>query len=123
MTRDWPTATELKALKRSDPDRCVAALASIEERCGTAADARTIASWILDEHTADRQELQKGEVLWMRYPDPEDPDFGALAPTDIARLGADSCHDAMLSNRDIVRRGLQAAGLVMPSIYQRGDGR
>ena len=50
----------------------------------------------------------------MRCPDPEDPDFGAVATCDITRLGADSYRDAMPSNRDTLRRGLQAAGLVMP---------
>lgn len=83
-------------------------------RAGKGDSARTIKGWMLDPQSPEKEELQKGEILWMHFPDPEDPDYGALAPGDIARLGADSYHDAMQSNRDIFRRGLQAAGLIMP---------
>ena len=76
--------------------------------------ARTIKGWTLDPRTTDQTELQKGEMVWFRYPDPADPDYGVLAPGDVARLGADSYQDAMSSNREIFRRGLTPAGVITP---------
>ena len=40
MTRDWPTAVELKDLKATDPDRYRRALDSIAERRGVAPEVR-----------------------------------------------------------------------------------
>ena len=76
--------------------------------------ARSIAGWIIDQGTADQAPMAPGEVLWLRYPDPEDPDYGVLAPVDVARLGADSYAEAMGSNRDLFRRGMTPAGVIMP---------
>lgn len=77
--------------------------------------ARTVAGWKLD---ADRgtggETLPPDEVIWFRYPDPEDPDYGALPPAGVARLGADSYRDAMVANRDIFRRGLRADAIITP---------
>ena len=75
---------------------------------------RSIAGWWLDRRSATEEKLDPREVLWMRYVDPDDPDYGVLAPSDIARLGADSYQEAMQSNRNTFRRGLKASALVMP---------
>ena len=72
---------------------------------------RTIAGWKLDDN---EETLTPDEVLWLRYPDPEDPDYGALPPAAIARLGADSYRDAMAANQDIFKRGLRADAIITP---------
>lgn len=84
------------------------------ERASEGDSARTIKGWFLDPGQSTEAHLPKGEMLWLRYPDPNDPDYGVLAPTDIAKLGADSYQDAMSSNRDMFRRGLTPAGMVLP---------
>lgn len=91
----------------------------IEKAEPTDVSARTVRAWTLDPDTAQKQELQRGEILRLRYPDPNDPDYGALAPVDIARLGADSYQDAMAANRAIFRGGLKASGIVVPPEEQQ----
>lgn len=77
---------------------------------------RTVAGWTLDAALGmggDR--LAPEDVVWLRYPDPEDPDYGALAPAAVARLGAESYTAALRANRDIFRRGLRADAIVTPT--------
>lgn len=79
------------------------------------AQFRTVAGWTLDSAIAGGgTPLTAGEVIWFRYPDPEDPDYGALAPAAVARLGADSYTSALRANRDIFRRGLRADAIATP---------
>lgn len=75
---------------------------------------RSIAGWTLDRNSASRRDLTPGEVLWFRYVDPADPDYGVLSPLSVARLAADAYTAAMKSNRDLFKRGLAAAGMVVP---------
>lgn len=75
-----------------------------------------VAGWILDKGRGSTR-LAADEVIWFRYPDPTDPDYGALPPMAAARLGADSYTAAMRANKNIFDNGINAAGLLMP-----GDG-
>lgn len=73
-----------------------------------------IAGWTLDRGRQTERRLRPGEVLWLRYPDPADPDFGVLSPLAAARLGADSYTAAMRANKAIFDNGIMTAGLVVP---------
>ena len=75
---------------------------------------RSVAGWTLDKGRPGERELTPGEVLWFRYVDPADPDYGVLSPLSVARLAADAYTSAMKSNRDLFRRGLAAAGMILP---------
>lgn len=74
-----------------------------------------IAGFRQDAHTRDRQDLAPDNVIWLRYPDPSDPDYGALTPLDAARLGADVYRFALASNKSIFRNGLAPGGWVTPA--------
>ena len=80
----------------------------------SAQPARTVAGWRKDAGTAGAEVLLPGEIVWMRYPDPDDPDYGALSPAGIAATGAHAYHDALSSNRKLFRDGLRAAGAFLP---------
>lgn len=82
---------------------------------------RSIAGWTLDKNKGTRRDLAPGEVIWFRYVDPADPDYGCLSPLDVARLAADAYTSAMRSNRDLFRRGLAAAGMILPGEGQQFD--
>ena len=75
---------------------------------------RTIAGWVKDDNTPEREEMDPAEVVWFRHPDPEDLDYGTLSPADVAKLGADSYRDAMKSNREIFSKGMRSAGMLVP---------
>lgn len=100
----WLKHGRMRVIKAGDPE----APASKPDQF------RTIGGWWVDKGRKDQQKLDPREVVWFRNVDPNDPDYGALAPADIASLGADSYHDAMRSNRDIFRRGLTPAAVIMP---------
>lgn len=76
---------------------------------------RSIAGWHKDRYTSGSDILTPDEVVWFRYVDPDDLDYGCVAPAEVAKLGADSYRDAMKSNRDIFRRGLTAGGMLLPA--------
>lgn len=76
--------------------------------------ARTVAGWHLDRHTRGAEILTPGEVLWLRYPDPDSPDYGALAPAAVASAGADAYHHALGTNRRLFQHGLMASGAFVP---------
>jgi len=73
-----------------------------------------IGGWVLDPNTTSKQPLAPDEVVWIRYPDPSDPDYGALPPLAAARLGADTYAAAMKSNWAIFSNGLAPGGFVLP---------
>lgn len=75
---------------------------------------RPIAGWTLDAGTSKARALEPEQVIWLRYPDPADPDYGVLPPMAAARLGADSYSAAMKANKAIFDNGINAAGLLMP---------
>lgn len=81
-------------------------------RPGPGDAARTVAGWQLDG--ARGQRLAPADVIWLRYPDPENPDYGALAPAQIAALGSEAYRSAIKSNLDIFRKGLRAAAIITP---------
>lgn len=74
--------------------------------------ARTIAGWKLDG--ARGGTLEAADVVWLRYADPDDPDYGALAPAQVASLGSEAYLQAMRSNLDIFRKGLRAGAIITP---------
>jgi HK97 family phage portal protein len=74
--------------------------------------ARTIAGWKLDGGRG--APIPTADVVWLRYPDPEDPDYGCLAPAQIAALGSEAYGQAMRSNLDIFRKGLRAGAILTP---------
>ena len=45
--------------------------------------ARTIAGWTLDRSKRNPKVLPASDVVWLRYVDPDDPDYGALAPAQL----------------------------------------
>lgn len=73
-----------------------------------------IGGWTLDPNTRGAQKLGVEEIVWVRYADPADPDYGALPPLAAARLGADTYAAAMKSNWAIFSNGLAPGGFVMP---------
>jgi len=73
-----------------------------------------ISGWTQDTDSPAAQELTTGEVVWLRYPDPADPDYGALPPLAAARLGADVYSAAMKNNWAIFANGLAPGGFIMP---------
>lgn len=73
-----------------------------------------ITGWTLDPNTAARRELPADGVMELRFPDPADPDYGALPPLAAARLGADSYAAAMKSNAAIFRNGIRTPGFIGP---------
>ena len=75
---------------------------------------KIIGGWTLDPHTKGAQALAADEVVWVRFPDPADPDYGALPPLAAARLGADTYAAAMKSNWAIFANGLAPGGFVLP---------
>lgn len=79
----------------------------------------SVTGWTLDKNKPGEMPLTAGEVLWMRYPDPNDPDYGALPPMAAARLGADSYTAAMRANKAIFDNGIMAPGMLMPP---KGEG-
>jgi HK97 family phage portal protein len=54
------------------------------------------------------------EIVWHRYPNPID-EFSPLSPLAAARLAADTARDMAVSNQALFKRGLTAAGVVIPS--------
>lgn len=73
-----------------------------------------ITGWTLDPNTAARRDLPADGVMELRFPDPADPDYGALPPLAAARLGADSYAAAMKSNAAIFRNGIRTPGFIGP---------
>ncbi len=73
-----------------------------------------ITGWTLDPNTAARRDLPADGVMEMRFPDPADPDYGALPPLAAARLGADSYAAAMKSNAAIFKNGIRTPGMIGP---------
>lgn len=53
------------------------------------------------------------EIVWHRYPNPID-EFSPLSPLAAARLAADTAHAMATSNQALFKRGLTAAGVVIP---------
>ena len=53
------------------------------------------------------------EIVWHRYPNPID-EFSPLSPLAAARLAADTAHAMATSNQALFKRGLTAAGVVVP---------
>lgn len=85
-------------------------------------DAKTIiAGWVQDANTKEEQKLTPGEVVWYRFPDPLDPDYGALPPLAAARLGADVYRAAMKSNWALFANGYAPGGFVFPPEGQQWD--
>jgi HK97 family phage portal protein len=74
--------------------------------------ARTVAGWKLDGGRG--APIPTADVIWFRYPDPEDPDYGCLSPAQIASLGSEAYGQAMRSNLDIFRKGLRAGAILTP---------
>lgn len=73
-----------------------------------------ITGWTLDANTAGARPVPPGGVVEFRYPDPADPDYGALPPLAAARLGADSYTAAMKANRNIFNNGIKTPGFLGP---------
>ena len=105
--------TELSIVK---PSRMSAIKAEADD------EFRTLAGWWRDQNTPQAMKLAPSEVVWFRHADPNDPDYGALAPADVARLGADSYQEAMTANRNVFGRGLQADGMIVPPDEQGAFG-
>jgi HK97 family phage portal protein len=80
-----------------------------------------VSGWIQDDMTSAKQDLTPGEVLWFRFADPLDPDYGALPPMAAARLGADVYRAAMRNNWAIFANGLAPGGWVFPPEGQTWD--
>jgi HK97 family phage portal protein len=80
----------------------------------TDAPGRSIVGWELDGRKPGEGGLALNECIWLRYPDPEDPDYGTLAPAQVAALGSEAYASALASNRDIFKQGLRAAGAFVP---------
>lgn len=76
--------------------------------------ARSIAGWTLDGGKRGAETLPSADVVWLRYIDPDDPDYGCLAPAQIAALGSEAYGQAMRSNLDIFRKGLRAGAIITP---------
>lgn len=53
------------------------------------------------------------EVIWFRYPNPLD-EYAGLSPLAAGRLAADSHSDAMKSNRNMLKGGMQLGGVISP---------
>ena len=83
-------------------------------KAGAEDAARTIAGWTLDRGKRNAKPLPASDVVWLRYVDPDDPDYGALAPAQIAALGSEAYGQAMRSNLDIFRKGLRAGAIITP---------
>ena len=83
-------------------------------KAGAEDAARTIAGWTLDRGKRNAKPLPASDVVWLRYVDPDDPDYGALAPAQIAALGSEAYGQAMRSNLDIFRKGLRASAIITP---------
>lgn len=75
---------------------------------------RTIGGWTMDAGKRSATPLPAADVVWLRYVDPDDPDYGCLAPAQIAALGSEAYGQAMRSNLDIFRKGLRAGALITP---------
>lgn len=73
---------------------------------------RTVAAWILDNRKPDP--IPAADMIWLRYSDPDDPDYGAMAPAQVAALGSEAYGQAMRSNLDIFRKGLRAGAMITP---------
>lgn len=54
-----------------------------------------------------------GEVCWFRYPNPN-AEFTAMSPLSAARLAADTSSAMMKANRQLFKRGMRIAGVVVP---------
>lgn len=107
---------ERGATGKAPPEELAYVLASRLEvvKAGANDPFRSIAGWTMDRYSADRRDLSPGEVIWYRYIDPADPDYGCLSPLDVAKLAADAYTSAMRSNRDLFERGLAATGMILP---------
>lgn len=57
--------------------------------------------------------FESHEIVWHRYPNPID-EFSPLSPLAAARLAADTAHAMATSNQALFKRGLTAAGVVIP---------
>jgi HK97 family phage portal protein len=58
-------------------------------------------------------DFEPHEIVWHRYPNPID-EFSPLSPLAAARLAADTARDMAVSNQALFKRGLTAAGVVIP---------
>lgn len=83
-------------------------------KAGAEDAARTIAGWTLDRGKRSQKSLVSADVAWLRYVDPDDPDYGCLAPAQVAALGSEAYGQAMRSNLDIFRKGLRAGAIITP---------
>lgn len=81
-------------------------------RAGADDAERTVKGWKLDG--ARGELVPAADIVWLRYPDPEDPDYGVLAPAQVAALGSEAYRQAMRSNLDIFRKGLRARAILTP---------
>lgn len=81
-------------------------------RAGADDAERTVKGWKLDG--ARGEFVPAADIVWLRYPDPEDPDYGVLAPAQVAALGSEAYRQAMRSNLDIFRKGLRARAILTP---------
>ncbi len=57
--------------------------------------------------------FEPSEVIWLRFSNPLD-EYDGLAPMAAARLAADYRTDAMQSNRNLFKNGIQSGGAVVP---------
>lgn len=67
----------------------------------------------LPEHGGPAIPFRTDEVVWFRYPNPND-EFQSLSPLAAARLAADTGQAMVQANRNLFANGLLAGGLVVP---------
>lgn len=73
-----------------------------------------ISGWIYESNVdGSLIPFRADEIVWQRYPNPHD-EFSALSPISAARLAADTASAMMKSNRNLHRKGVQIAGMVVP---------
>lgn len=72
-----------------------------------------LTGWVY-EANGRRIEFDAREVIWFRYPNPWD-EFDGLSPLLPVRPVIEAMSDAMASNRDIFRNGLQPGGIISPA--------
>ncbi|MCG3176915.1 MAG: hypothetical protein MOGMAGMI_01879 [Candidatus Omnitrophica bacterium] len=72
-----------------------------------------ISHYTYDPNGGRPQRFEPHEVVWFRYPNPND-EYSGLSPLAAARIAADTASAAMQSNFNIFRNGMGAAGFISP---------